>query len=72
VEILFPFRGLYKGILSSKQPINAARDMRNVRPYKDGRLRGGQRPGLVKWGAGTQVGEAEQPVVAMCVVSSVR
>ena len=30
-----------------------------------------QRPGLDKWGAGTQVGAAEQPVVAMCVVSSV-
>ena len=72
MEILFPFKGLYKGILSSKQPIDTARDMRNVRPYKDGRLRGGQRPGLVKWGAGTQVGGAEQPVVAMCVVSTVR
>lgn len=71
MELLFPFRGLYKGVLSSKQPIDAARSMRNVRPYKDGRLRGGQRPGLVKWGEGTQVGEAEQPVVAMCIVSTV-
>jgi len=30
-----------------------------------------QRPGLDKWGAGTQVGAAENPVVAMCTVSSV-
>ena len=72
MEILFPFKGLYKGILSSKQPIDTARSMLNVRPYKDGRLRGGQRPGLVKWGAGTLVGGQEQPVVAMCVVSTVR
>lgn len=72
MELLFPFRGLYKGILSSKQPIDTARSMRNVRPYKDGRLRGGQRPGFVKWGAGTLVGGQEQPVVAMCVVSTVR
>lgn len=72
MEILFPFKGLYKGVLSSKQPIDAARDMKNVRPYKDGRLRGGQRPGLVKWGAGTLVGAEEQPVVAMCVVTTVR
>jgi len=72
MEILFPFSGLNRGILSSKQPIDSARRMKNVRPYKDGRLRGGQRPGLAKWGAGTQVGAAEQPVVAMCVVSTVR
>lgn len=72
MEILFPFKGLYKGILGSKQPIDAARSMLNVRPYKDGRLRGGQRPGLVKWGAGAQVGAAEQPVVAMCIVATVR
>lgn len=47
--------------------------MSNMRPRDtlDNRMRGGQRPGLDKWGAGTQVGAAEQPVVAMCVVSSV-
>jgi hypothetical protein len=45
--------------------------MNNVRPYHDGRLRGGQRPGLDKWGAGTLCGAAEEPIVAMCVVSSV-
>lgn len=47
--------------------------MNNVRPRDvlASRLRGGQRPGLDKWGAGTQIGSAEQPVVAMCIVSSV-
>ena len=47
--------------------------MNNVRA-KDvlaGRLRIGQRPGLAKWGAPTQVGGIELPVVAMCTVSSV-
>lgn len=70
-EFLFPFQGLNKGLPASKQPQNTAYDMKNVRPYKDGRMRGGQRPALDKWGAGTQIGAAEQPVVAMCVVSSV-
>lgn len=70
-EILFPIKGLNKGMPASKQPVNTAYDMNNVRPYKDGRLRGGQRPGLDKWGAGTQVGSAEQPVVAMCIVNTV-
>lgn len=70
MEILFPFKGLYKGILSSKQSIDTARSMLNVRPYKDGRLRGGQRPGLAKWGVGTQVGASDQPVVAICSVTT--
>ena len=30
-----------------------------------------QRPGLDKWGAGNQIGAAEQPVVAICTVSTV-
>ncbi len=37
----------------------------------DNRARGGQRPGMDKWGNGDQIGAAEQPVVAICVVSSV-
>ena len=47
--------------------------MSNVRPVdvQEKRVRIGQRPGLDKWGNGTQVGAAEQPVVAMCFVSSV-
>jgi len=47
--------------------------MNNMRPYDtlDKRARGGQRPGLVKWGDGDLIGGAEQPVVAMCIVTSV-
>ncbi len=47
--------------------------MNNVRPIDtlERRLRLGQRPGLDKWGAGTQIGAAEQPVVAMVIVAVV-
>jgi len=67
MELLFPFKGLNKGILSSKQPIDTARDMQNVRPYKDGRLRGGQRPGLAK-ASTTQGGSAVVAVATVTVV----
>jgi len=65
MEILFPFRGLNKGIPSSKQPIDTARDLQNVRPFKDGRLRGGQRPGLKKASATEMAG----PVVEIVTVT---
>ena len=67
----FPIRGLHMGSQSSKMLNQTSRDMNNVRPLFDGRFVGGQRPGLDKWGAGTQVGAAENPVVAMCSVSSI-
>jgi hypothetical protein len=72
-EITFPIKGLHKGFQTEKQPGLTSFDMNNVRPYDtlSNRLRGGQRPGLAKWGAGTQIGAAEQPIVAMCTVSSV-
>ena len=67
----FPIKGIFLGLQSSKQIPDTSRDLNNVRPFFDGRAVGGQRPGVDKWGAGTQVGAAEQPVVAMCTVSSV-
>lgn len=72
-EITFPIKGLHKGFQTERQPGLTSFSMSNVRPYDtlSNRLRGGQRPGLAKWGAGTQVGSAEQPVVAMCTVSSI-
>ncbi|MCK5607320.1 hypothetical protein KAR91_35885 [Candidatus Pacearchaeota archaeon] len=71
-EILFPIKGLHKGFMTEKQPGLTSFSMLNVRPYDTlaNRLRGGQRPGLAKWSA-DQIGAAEQPVVAMCTVSSV-
>lgn len=73
MEIFFPIKGLHKGFVTEKQPPLTSFKMLNVRPYDplSNRLRGGQRPPLVKWGAGTLVGGAEQPIVAICTVSSV-
>jgi len=70
-ELTFPIGGLHTGFPVARQPANTSRDMNNVRPYFDGKAVGGQRDGFAKWGAGTQVGDAEQPVVAICTVSSV-
>ena len=67
----FPLDGVHKGSRSGTQPKNTSRDMNNVRPRFDGRFAGGQRDALDKWGGGTQIGAAEQPVVAMCTVAAV-
>jgi len=74
IEFVFPIGGLNEGFPASTQPQMTSGDLSNVRPYDTlgNRLRGGQRPGLNKWGAGTQVGNSSQPVVAMCVVDSVK
>lgn len=46
--------------------------MNNVRPMGfEKKVVITQRLGLDKWGVGTKVGDAEQPVVAMCTVSTV-
>jgi hypothetical protein len=69
--LTFPFKGIHTGGLPSEQPGQTSPKLLNVRPYWKGRLRGGQRPGLKKWGTGTQIGGLELPVVAMCSVSFV-
>ena len=73
LDIPFPSEGIDKGQNTSKQSPTTSPDMNNVRLYDvlDNRARGGQRPGLDKWGAGVQIGGAFQPVVAMCTVSTV-
>ena len=72
-NVQFPLEGIDKGGALCQQSPSTSPDLNNVRPYDvlENRARGGQRPGLDKWGAGTQIGAAEQPVVAMCIVSSV-
>ena len=71
--VYFPLRGKHVGVVADRQPPMTSPDMKNVRPFDvlDGRARGGQRPGLVKWGQGTRIGGVEQPVVAICSVASV-
>ena len=72
-EIIFPIKGKHVGFGTEVQPEFTTRRMNNMRPYntQNNILIGGQRPGLDKWGAGTQIGTAENPVVAMCAVSTV-
>lgn len=73
VHVQFPLLGINKGRATSKQPFATAPRMSNVRLYDvlDNRARGGQRPGLTEWGNEDLIGDSNQPVVAMCVVSSI-
>jgi len=72
-EIPAPLRGKAVTTPADKSPTMTTFFMNNIRPVDTlaRRIRLGQRPGLDKWGNGTLVGGSEQPVVAMCVVSSV-
>ena len=73
VELRFPIKGVNKNWSNSEQPPITSPDMNNVRPIdtSESRMRGGQRPGLEKWGDGTLIGALYFPVVAMCVVHTV-
>jgi len=73
LDIPFPMEGIDKGQSACKQSPTTSPDMNNMRLYDtlDNRARGGQRPGLKKWGSGDQIGDTQQPVVAICTVSSV-
>ena len=73
MEIKFPKSGINKGQAAVDQPADTSPDMNNVRPYDtlDNRARGGQRPGLDKWGDGDQIGATDNPVVAMIIVTTV-
>ena len=72
-ELQPPIRGISKGLPVDKESPATSGYMDNVRPTDilEKRIRLGQRPALVKWGAGTQIGDTEQPVVAMTLVSAV-
>jgi hypothetical protein len=71
-ELKFPVKGINKNWANSEQPPVTSPDMNNVRPYgtAEGRLRGGQRPGLDKWGDGDRIGGANEPVILLCQVTS--
>jgi len=73
MEFILPVKGYSEAAAVDKSPPLTSGDMNNVRPtdVMERRLRIGQRPGLDKWGNGDQIGAAEQPVVAMCIVSAV-
>lgn len=73
LEIYFPRKGKNEFLPASAQSLETTADCNNVRLFDvlANRARGGQRPGLKKWGNGDLIGGSEQPVVAMVVVSSV-
>ena len=73
IEFELPLRGVSKGSSSDKPSRMSSEYMNNIRSIDvlEHKIRIGQRPALDKWGAGTQIGAAEQPVVAICTVSSV-
>lgn len=72
-ELVPPIKGILKGLASNETPNEYSEYMSNVRPIDvlENKFRIGQRPGLDKWGNGDQIGAAENPVVAMCTVSTV-
>lgn len=73
MEFSPPLKGILKGISSDKPIKSHSEYMNNCRPKDslEGKLRIGKRDGLDKWGAGTLVGGANLPIVAVCSVSSV-
>lgn len=71
VEFTPPIRGLHKGLPADNPVPNNSEYMNNVRAKGwGGRILIVQRPGLDRWST-DQVGDAEQPVVAMCTVAAV-
>lgn len=70
MELMFPIKGKCVGIPASKQPPGTSQDLNNVRPFWDGRVCGGQRPGLDKKYT-QQIASASIPVIAMCSVTTV-
>ena len=73
IQVQFPLLGINKGMVTSRQPFATASQMNNIRLFDvlDKRARGGQRPGITGWGGEDQIGAADNPVVAMCIISSI-
>lgn len=67
-----PLLGISRIVSVEKESPSYSGYMNNVRPTDvlENKIRICQRPGLDKW-SDVQIGSAEQPVVAFCIVSSV-
>jgi len=68
-----PVKGFSEGMPVDKADPLTSGHIRNVRirGTLGKRIRISQRPGVTHWGAGTLIGSAEQPVVALITVSTV-
>lgn len=66
VSFAFPLKGWDQSGAHAAQPKGTSADLLNVMPYDagEGRLRGGQRPGLVKFQATALAGPVMQMVQA--------
>jgi len=73
INFQLPVKGLHKGGAVEQSPAMTSGYMNNcrARDVLENKVRIGQRPGLDKWGDGDRVGAAENPVVFICVVSTV-
>ena len=71
IRLKFPINGVDQNWAASEQPGLTTYACQNVRPYDviANRSRGGQRPGLSKWGEGDQIGGAAKPIVALCSIT---
>ena len=71
IRIPFPVQGVNRGGPVSNQPSATADRMLNVRPFdvNEKRVRGGQRPGLIKWGAGTRLGDGTNAIASIISVT---
>ena len=73
MRLVFPIRGISKSRVPEDQPKATSPGLNNVRPFDvlDERIRGGQRPGMVKRYSQrvTNMAAGTGPVVGMCEVS---
>jgi hypothetical protein len=71
-KLPLPIKGINKGITVAVTPSEYSTNLNNVRPRDvlEGRVRLGQRPGQAKWST-TLIGDANNPIVDICSVSSV-
>lgn len=73
ISFSLPVVGFSEGLPVDKSDPMTSGYLNNVRPIDilGKRIRIGQRPGLANWST-TQIGAAEQPVVAMLSISTVK
>ena len=73
LELMPPIKGVSTGLPVDKESPITSGYMNNVRPTDvlENKIRLGQRLGIGKWGSGTLVGGANNPIVAFCVVAAI-
>jgi hypothetical protein len=69
-ELPFPVNGLHEGLSNEHQPPTTSPYLKNVRPFDvtEERVRGGQRPALIK-AYEEQIGD-EYPVIIMAQITT--